>query len=155
MTGITTNNEEGLAMRVFVILFVCLLVCAVAGPAAAICVEDQYGNQTTLSLDNQHGLLIGTADVTLSGCQTSFYYALGSFWRSNGQILYEVSFVNPLGDGDAFCVNGYKNYGTYPNSAWAYFDSGYGAQTFRWKKCGTAQKNGFMTAPLPGTGLLK
>ena len=143
-------------MKIWKTLLILALLFTAAAQAQAICLEDQYGDQYTLTLDNKNGLLAGTA-VTPSafGCTTPSYHALGSFWRVDGQILYEITVFSPLGDGETMCSSGWKIFGAYPNGEWAYFDSGYGAQPFTWKKCGAPLKAYSPAAPLPGLGPLR
>lgn len=132
------------------------LVIFTASSAAALCFQDQEGNQYDISLSKQHGILTGFA-TALPACETEFWEVFGSFSKEGGKYNYEMTVVNPLGMDDTACVRFYKIKGQWPSGDWYYsppdliHDPG---DTFTWKKC-TALRSALETPGVSGKRQLK
>ena len=104
-------------------------------PAALVgsaCLQDQYGNQYSFTVDEEHGYLFGTM-TDGQGCGTTAWPLTGSFVQTEDGLMLELTVANP--DGGAFCVPTFKLKGLFPRFAW-YYDSGYGAQESAYTACG-------------------
>jgi hypothetical protein len=101
-------------------------------PPGTGCIEDQAGNQYNFTNDAFHHYLFGTM-TSGQECDTDFFYITGSYGFGH----YEITGANPLGDQDSVCITTFKIKGVFPHGAW-YYTNGYGAQRFRWKRCGTS-----------------
>ena len=125
------------------------LVVLTAAPASAFCFQDQYGFQYTFSLDKGNGLVLGSA-TSDPNCDTAAYHVFGSFMKVAGNYEYELTAVNPLGEGDSVCVHSYKIKGQWPAGDW-YFPLPFPAypedRSFTWKGCSALR-------PPPGPALL-
>lgn len=100
------------------------------------CIQDQYGNQYTLRIDEAHQYIIGT----VSGGQGGGPWILtGSYVQSSptDPWIYELTVSNSNGTGQSGFVPVYKLKGVQPNGEW-YYDSGYGGQPFTFAPCGSA-----------------
>jgi hypothetical protein len=138
---------EGNTMKL-AIPFVCLVLASVAVgalaprtpspalPAALVgstCLQDQYGNQYSFTVDAEHGYVFGTM-TDGQGCGTISWPLTGSFAETAEGLLLELTVANP--DGGAFCVPTFKLKGLFPRFAW-YYATGYGAQESTYAPCGS------------------
>src|ERR1700682_6086695 len=62
--------------------------------ATAVCVQDQYGNQYTFTVDAAHGYITGHA-TNHQGCAGGTWPLLGSFEATSGGTMVEFTFRNP------------------------------------------------------------
>ena len=94
------------------------------------CIQDQYGNQYTLTIDEAHQFITGT----VSGGQGGSWVLTGSYVQSGptDPWIYELTAANVTGQ--AGFVPVYKLKGVQPRGAW-YYDSGYGGQEFTFTDC--------------------
>jgi hypothetical protein len=97
-----------------------------------VCLQDQYGNQYSFALDQEHGYLYGT--VGNSQCAGAPWPLTGSYVQTAEGLLLELTAANP--DPTAGCVATYKLKGLFPRFAW-YYDFGYGAQESAYTACGS------------------
>ena len=100
------------------------------------CIQDQYGNQYTLQIDEAHQYITGT----ISGGQSGGPWILtGSYVQSapGDPWIYELTATNTNGTGQAGFVAVFKIKGVQPQGAW-YYDSGFGNQEFTLAPCTAA-----------------
>lgn len=110
------------------------------------CIQDQYGNQyRDLSFDLPHRIVTGV----IVPYQCGSVWALSGSWDVNpeGRIILELTGAN--GQVASGCVNIYKLRGIYPASSWNY-DTGYGAQEFRYAACGSTARLSSATGGMLG-----
>ena len=96
------------------------------------CIQDQYGNQYTLTIDEAHQYITGT----VSGGQGGGPWILtGSYVQSGATDpwIYELTASNSNA-GQAGFVAVFKIKGVQPNGAW-YYEDGYGDQEFSFTPC--------------------
>lgn len=133
-----------------------VLVMCTASSAAAFCFQDQFGFQYSFSLDKGNGLVLGTA-TSDPNCDTATYHVFGSFMKVAGVYEYELTAVNPLGEGDSGCVHSYKIKGQWPAGDW-YFPLPFPAypedRSFTWKSCSALKPSAGLSL-LPASGQLK
>ncbi len=93
------------------------------------CIQDQYGNQYTLSIDTTHQYITGTMK---SAQGTGPYILTGSYVQSSpsDSWIFELTGANSGGSG----VPVFKLKGVEPKAAW-YYQSGYGGQEFEFTEC--------------------
>jgi hypothetical protein len=103
-----------------------------AASAAPSCVQDQYGNQYSFTVDAAHGYITGHA-TNHQGCAGGTWPLLGSFEQVAGGTMVEFTLRNP--SPASGCVPAYKLKGLWPKSAW-YYESGFGGQEFTFTACG-------------------
>ncbi len=118
--------------------------------AAPFCVQDQYGNQYTFTVDAAHGYITGHA-TNHQGCTGGTWPLLGSYEVTAAGTMVEFTLRNP--SATSSCVPDYKLKGIWPKSAW-YYESGYGAQEFTFTACGGKALAG-EHAKTAGKGTLK
>jgi hypothetical protein len=100
------------------------------------CIQDQYGYQYTLTIDQDHQYITGT----VSGGQGGGPWILtGSYVQSgpNDPWIYELTVTNTNGSGQPGFVPVYKLKGVQPQGAWHY-EFGYGNQEFAFTSCTAA-----------------
>ena len=100
------------------------------------CIQDQYGNQYTLTIDEAHQYITGT----VSGGQGGGPWILtGSYIQSSATDpwIYELTASNSNGGAQAGFVAVFKIKGVQPNGAW-YYEDGYGDQEFSFTPCTAA-----------------
>jgi hypothetical protein len=110
---------------------------APALPAAllgSVCLQDQYGNQYSFTVDEQHQYIYGTASSN-QGCPTTAWPLTGSYTLTPQGTLLELTVANADGVG-SLCVPTYKLKGLFPRFAW-YYENGYGAQESAYVSCGS------------------
>jgi hypothetical protein len=97
------------------------------------CIQDQYGNQYTLTIDEAHQYITGTVSGGLGGGP---WILTGSYVQSGATDpwIYELTGTNSNGAGQAGFVAVFKIKGVQPNGAW-YYEDGYGAQEFSFTPC--------------------
>jgi len=97
------------------------------------CVQDQYGNQYTLRIDQTHQYITGTVGGGQGGGP---WILTGSYVQSgpDDPWIYELTVTNSNGTGQAGFIPVYKLKGVQPNGAWHY-DSGFGDQEFTFVAC--------------------
>ena len=100
------------------------------------CIQDQYGNQYTLKIDEKHQYITGT----VSGGQGGGSWILtGSYVQSSPSDpwIYELTVSNSNGNNQPGYVPVFKLKGVQPQGAW-YYESGYGGQEFTFTACTVA-----------------
>ena|SRR5947209_5234751 len=100
------------------------------------CIQDQYGIQYTLQIDEAHQYITGT----VSGGQGGGPWILtGSYVQSapGDPWIYELTVTNTNGTGQPGFVPVYKIKGVQPQGAW-YYDFGFGNQEFTFTPCTAA-----------------
>jgi hypothetical protein len=100
------------------------------------CIQDQYGNQYTLKIDETHQYITGT----VSGGQGGGPWILtGSYVQSSPSDpwIYELTASNSNGNNQPGYVPVFKLKGVQPQGAW-YYESGYGGQEFTFSSCTVA-----------------
>src|SRR6267142_372208 len=105
---------------------------SVSAAPASFCVQDQYGNQYTFSVDAAHGYITGHA-TNHQGCAGGTWPLLGSFVQTPQGTVVEFTLRNP--SPASGCVPSYKLKGIWPKSAW-FYESGFGGQEFTFTACG-------------------
>lgn len=97
------------------------------------CVQDQYGNRYTLSIDTAHQYITGTATGGQGGGP---WIVTGSYVQSSpsDRWIVELTVTNSQGTGDSGHVPVYKLKGVEPSAAW-YYDTGFGGQEFEFTAC--------------------
>jgi len=121
-----------------------------SAPATPPCVQDQYGNQYTFTVDVAHGYITGHA-TNHQGCAGGPWPLLGSFEQTAKGTMVEFTLRNP--SPASGCVPAYKLKGIWPKSAW-YYESGSGGQDFTFTACGGHAKAA-ADAKTAGKGSLK
>jgi hypothetical protein len=98
------------------------------------CIQDQYGNQYTLQIDEVNQYITGKVGGGQGGGP---WILTGSYVQSspNDPWVYELTVSNSNGTGQPGFVPVYKLKGVQPNGAW-YYDSGFGGQPFTFVRCG-------------------
>jgi hypothetical protein len=97
------------------------------------CVQDQFGNQYTLQIDEAHQYITGT----VSGGQGGGPWLLtGSYVQSapGDAWIYELTATNSNGSGQPGFVAVFKIKGIQPQGAW-YYETGFGNQEFTLAPC--------------------
>jgi hypothetical protein len=119
-------------MNTTLLATVALTVSTLAAPVMAQeCLQDQYGNQYTITRDAVNKAISGTALVVQRGNEIwtlSGSYATnksGSKVREQQLTMTDSTSTNQL----------YMLRGTYPNFAW-YYNGTYGSQEASWVACG-------------------
>jgi hypothetical protein len=97
------------------------------------CIQDQYGNQYTLTIDEVHQYISGTVS---SGQGGGPWILTGSYVQSapSDPWIYELTVTNTNGTGQTGFVPVFKLKGVQPQGAW-YYDFGYGDQEFTFTSC--------------------
>ena len=99
------------------------------------CIQDQYGNQYTLTIDAAHQYITGT----VSGGQGGGPWILTGSYVQSGPTdpwIYELTATNSNAGQSGF-VPVFKLKGVQPQGAW-YYDSGFGDQEFTFTSCTVA-----------------
>jgi hypothetical protein len=99
------------------------------------CIQDQYGNQYNLTIDEAHQFITGT----VSGGQGGGPWVIfGSYVQSSptDPWVYELTAVNSVPNQPGF-IAAFKIKGVQPQGAW-YYDIGFGGQEFTFTACGAA-----------------
>jgi len=108
-------------------------------PAAllgSVCLQDQYGDQYSFTVDEQHGYVFGSAMINSQfACGTTPWPLTGSYTQTEDGLLLELTVANPAGIGQP-CVSTFKLKGLFPRFAW-YYDFGYGSQESAYVTCGS------------------
>jgi hypothetical protein len=100
------------------------------------CIQDQYGNKYTLTIDEAHQYITGT----ISGGQGGGPWILtGSYVQSSptDPWIYELTATNSNGKSQPGFVPVFKIKGVQPHGAW-YYENGYGGQEFIFAACTAA-----------------
>ena len=118
--------------------------------ATPFCVQDQYGNQYTFTVDTAHGYVTGHA-TNHQGCTGGTWPLLGSFVQTPQGTVVEFTLRNP--SPTSGCVPSYKLKGIWPKSAW-FYESGFGGQEFTFTACG-GHATAAAEAKTKGKGTLK
>jgi hypothetical protein len=97
------------------------------------CIQDQYGNRYTLTIDPAHQYITGTVQPGQGGGP---WILTGSYVQSapGDPWIYELTVTNSNGSGQSGFVPVYKLRGVQPHGAW-FYDSGYGNQEFDLLPC--------------------
>ncbi len=97
------------------------------------CIQDQYGNQYTLSIDTTHQYITGTINFAQGGGP---WILTGSYVQSSPSDpwIFELTVANSQGTGQPGYVPVFKLKGVEPKAAW-YYQSGYGGQEFEFTAC--------------------
>jgi len=100
------------------------------------CIQDQYGNQYTLTIDEAHQYITGT----VGGGQGGGPWILTGSYVQSGPTdpwIYELTATNSNGAGQSGFVPVFKLKGVQPQGAW-YYDNGFGDQEFTVTSCTAA-----------------
>lgn len=100
------------------------------------CIQDQYGYQYTLTIDEAHQYITGT----VTGGQVGGPWILTGSYVQSGPAdprIYELTVTNSNGTGQSGFVPVYKLKGVQPQGAWHY-EFGYGGQEFTFTSCTAA-----------------
>ena len=97
------------------------------------CIQDQFGNQFTLQIDEAHQYITGSVGGGQGGGP---WILTGSYVQSapGDPWIYELTVTNSNGTGQSGFVPVYKIKGVQPQGAWHY-DTGYGNQEFTFTAC--------------------
>jgi hypothetical protein len=100
------------------------------------CIQDQYGNQYTLQIDETHQYITGSVRPAQGGGP---WILTGSYVQSSptDPWVYELTISNSNGANQPGFVAVYKLKGVQPNGAWCY-DFGFGGQPFTFVSCGAS-----------------
>ncbi|MDD2724120.1 MAG: hypothetical protein PHH59_08895 [Methylovulum sp.] len=125
-----TINKTALSALLAIGLF------GAAQVSIAGCIQDQYGNQYTLTVDGKHNSITGTA--VMAQCSGEVWPVIGSnviIGSDKNYNIQEITTIKPQGSTSS-CVDFFMLKGTYPSFSW-YYGSGYGAQASKFVACGS------------------
>ena len=97
------------------------------------CIQDQFGNQYTLQIDEAHQYITGTVGGGQGGGP---WLLTGSYVQSGpgDPWIYELTITNTNGTGQSGFVPVFKLKGVQPQGAWHY-DTSFGGQEFTFTPC--------------------
>ena len=117
-----------------------ILVSGIASCQETKCLQDQYGNQYTFSIDQESLYLYGSVKSN-QGCVASTWPIIGSFVTTAEGTGLELTAANPLGEAGDPCILTFKIKGKMPNFQWYYVNPNLERQPGTWVACGTPTLN--------------
>ena len=120
--------------RVAVGLF---FIASSAFAQAQSCLQDQYGNKYSFTVDPAHQYLYGSMTrYSAEPCGAQVWPLTGSYITTEAGTGLELTVANPAASADTYCVVQYKLKGKFPNFQW-YYPNGpsTGDLPAVWKSC--------------------
>ena len=117
-------------------LFVCIVLAGgMAWCQSSTCLQDQWGNQYRIVIDQAQEYIYGFA-TNNQACKGTRWPVIGAFVTGKDGMALELTAANPIAQPDV-CVPIYTLKGKLPHFQWYYADGGSG-QAGTWAACGAA-----------------